>query len=686
MGKICRFALFIALAGALACGGKKTTPAVDDEPASNPAPAKLAANVVFDLTRDFSKCTLGHDGVLLDFGDPTLASSFGLHDEPAAREITEHEGATWIRVHERKMTLSFLAPAEILAGDVGLVIEARARGGAARTMAVSINGKSAATLTLDKTSAQVSAARAVGVEVVEGQNEVSLAFGGAGRGAQDMLAEIDWFHIGPAGEAGQDATYSAPTRADALVNAAVGGIAKSAVSLHGPGFAACTTFIPKSARFDASLAVTKGGEADVALRVHRDRATTEQIASWHLGEGEAAAWKNVTVPLPSLGTITEVELAVVHASKGARAFVGDAHVVRETSDDVEAPAPHADGVVLIVLGDVSPRAVSTFGGRLALPEIDALAQHGFTFTAHRAATTLSSGAMASMLTGLSPRDHGVLDQSARMPNGITTIADAARQAGIDTAMFTANPLTARAFGFDRGFGSFVAHSPVEDTPATQVFDDAAKFIEGKTDGRFPRRDPCAWRASTVGCNRGRLEGHRTRELHGRPRATSRRGADEQSATHTAGASIPGLRPRACMGPCGPRADEPRPGHWPFDERASCKRTRRKNRRHRDGRSRGGRNRARAVRRSRIARRATSRSAPHRRSTRRRLGKKSRSAERLDGRGGHRARHAGSRRALPVCRQEPVVARVSHKPRRGPRAPSLRQRPFFRANRPIRAFG
>jgi arylsulfatase A-like enzyme len=51
-------------------------------------------------------------------------------------------------------------------------------------------------------------------------------------------------------------------------------------------------------------------------------------------------------------------------------------------------------------------------------------------------------------------------------------------------MFTADPTTGAAFGFDRGWDTFVAHDPLEDTPATQVFDEAATWIDAHKADRF----------------------------------------------------------------------------------------------------------------------------------------------------------------------------------------------------------
>ncbi len=466
----------------LGCGSKKTTspPETKDAvlPATTAAKGVATDGVTLDMTRDLSRCTLGHDGILLDFGDPSLAGAFGLGKD-GTREVVEHEGATWLRAHEKRLPMSYLSPVAV-SGD--LTVVARAKSGSARTLTVSVNGKGSATLTLDKTKAAVVSAKLVGATVDQGPNDITLSFGGVAKNAADYLADIDWIHIGPAGD---DAGYSAPTRADALTNSTVSGEAKPTLALRGPGFASCTTFIPKGALFTASLSVTKGGDADVELQVAHDRAPTQTLATWHLVAEDAATWKPISVDVPGGDAIGQVSLVVTRAAKGARALLAEPRLRRPLPRVTEQVArAKVNGVVLIVMGELSPRAVPGYGGRIALPALSAIAKRAFVFDDHRSSTTLASGALASMLTGVTPRMHGVLDQSARLPASVTTIADAARQAGVDTAYFTANPLTGKAFGFDRGFGTFESHPPQEDVPPTKVFEDAAKFIEARKDGRF----------------------------------------------------------------------------------------------------------------------------------------------------------------------------------------------------------
>jgi arylsulfatase A-like enzyme len=89
-----------------------------------------------------------------------------------------------------------------------------------------------------------------------------------------------------------------------------------------------------------------------------------------------------------------------------------------------------------------------------------------------------------MLTGLPPRAHGVSEPDAMLGTSGITIAEAARQAGVVTAMFTANPTTNATYGFTRGWETFMARSPVEDAPATAVFEDVEHWLDGHKDDRF----------------------------------------------------------------------------------------------------------------------------------------------------------------------------------------------------------
>jgi len=461
------------------------SPAPTPVEAERDAAAAPADPVVLDVVRDLDSCALGHRGVLLDFGDPSMKDD--LHPGSLARggdELVEHEGATWMRARSRTVTASFYWPAG--AGDPAdgaAYVEARVRGVTARGVAVSLDGKAFAGGSLGKGEARVVLLRpATPVTLTPGGHELSLHFIGGPRAGEEPLAEVDWVHVG-AGDTSEP--YAAPTRSDVVLDATVGGRAKRALSLRAPGFVRCSGWIPSDATLEASLATVGGGDADVEARLLRDRRAPVVLGTAHVAGG-GIAWAPWTVPVTGLdgdGALSSLELVVKRASKGTRVLLGEPRVVVTGGSPSPTPPP-ARGVVVVVLGSTSARSLSPWGGPHAATALAGLAAKGTTFTANRAVSSLANADVASMLTGLPPRVHSVDDPDARLGPGPTTIEDACRQGGVATAMFTANPTTGVAFGFERGWDTFIAHDPLEDTPAVQVFDEAATWIDAHKADRF----------------------------------------------------------------------------------------------------------------------------------------------------------------------------------------------------------
>jgi arylsulfatase A-like enzyme len=453
--------------------------------ADHDAATAPAHPVVLDVVRDLDACALGHRGVLLDFGDPSMKDD--LHPGSIARggdELVEHEGATWLRARTRTVTASFYWPAG--AGDSAdgaAYVEARVRGVAAHGLAVSLDGKAFAGGSLGKGEARVVVLRpTTPVTLSPGGHELSLHFIGGPHAGEEPLAEVDWVHVG-AGDTGEP--YAAPTRSDVVLDTTIGGRSKRALSLRAPGFVRCSGWIPADATFEASLATVGGGDADVEARLLRDRHAPVVLGTAHVAGG-GIAWAPWSVPVTGLegdGALTSLELVVKRATKGTRVLLGEPRVVVTGGSRSPAPPP-ARGVVLVVLGSTSAKSLSPWGGPHAAAALTALAAKGTTFTANRAASSLANADVASMLTGLPPRVHGLDDPDSRLGPAATTIEDACRQGGVATAMFTANPMTGVAFGFERGWDSFIAHDPLDDTPATRVFDEAATWIDAHKADRF----------------------------------------------------------------------------------------------------------------------------------------------------------------------------------------------------------
>ena len=247
----------------------------------------------------------------------------------------------------------------------------------------------------------------------------------------------------------------------------------------------CSTWIPGNATLVASLATAGGGDADVEARLVRDRRAPVVLGAAHVAGG-SPDWATWSVPVTGLdgdGALASIELVLKRAGKGTRVLLGQPRLVIANPSPATT-IPSVRGVVVVVLGSTSAGALGAMGGPRPVPELTRLASTGTVFLAHRASSSLAASVLASILTGLPARTHGLDDPDARLPQSPTTVEEACRQGGIATAMFTANPTTSAAFGFDRGWDTFVTHDPLDDAPATQVFDDAAAWIDAHKSNRF----------------------------------------------------------------------------------------------------------------------------------------------------------------------------------------------------------
>jgi arylsulfatase A-like enzyme len=243
--------------------------------------------------------------------------------------------------------------------------------------------------------------------------------------------------------------------------------------------------VPANATVEASLATVGGGDADVEARLVRDRHPPVVLGTAHVAGG-GVSWAPWSVPVTGLdgdGALASLELVVKRATKGTRVLLGEPRAIVAESSPWPPPPP-ARSVVVVVLGSTAAKSLAPWGGPHAAPELSKLASAGTTFTSHRASSSLASSVLATILTGLPARVHGLDDPDTRLPHGPTTLEEACRQGSVVTAAFTADPTTGAAFGFDRGWDTFVAHDPLETAPGTAVFDDAAAWIDAHKADRF----------------------------------------------------------------------------------------------------------------------------------------------------------------------------------------------------------
>ncbi|MEM7350545.1 MAG: sulfatase [Acidobacteriota bacterium] len=166
------------------------------------------------------------------------------------------------------------------------------------------------------------------------------------------------------------------------------------------------------------------------------------------GEGPAARWQGFAIHSPTRAGVTAA------SPPGA---AGDAS---------EPPRL----VIVYVMDALRADQLGHLGGPAEVsPTLDRLAREGLTFTQHRSVAPNTLPSTKALFTGEAYADRGGWKLPA---DGPATLAEAYRDAGYATALFSNNPYVSATYGVGRGFDHLVA--PVADG-SVPFHDDAARI-------------------------------------------------------------------------------------------------------------------------------------------------------------------------------------------------------------------
>ena len=137
----------------------------------------------------------------------------------------------------------------------------------------------------------------------------------------------------------------------------------------------------------------------------------------------------------------------------AAALLATALVALASCERTSGPPP---SVLLIVIDTLRADHVGAYGyERPTTPNLDALAARGTRFASARASSSWTLPSVASIMTGLYPAVHGADHSDAALSADAATMAAAFRDAGYETAAFSANPaFVAAPQGIANGFDQF----------------------------------------------------------------------------------------------------------------------------------------------------------------------------------------------------------------------------------------
>lgn len=473
--------LLVALALAARCGGERHEPSSKASPASpvkQPAtPARTESESLIEL---LPRCAVEHRGLFIDLGtsaaDVRRDHAVGPFDDVT---VSERGGAAFASVHGKRLSYDFVLTDAIASAEVSI----RALGGASRMITVYVDERRLGTLTLPREEPRVISTPAV-EQLPAGPHTLTLRFSGSVAGADDTYAELDWARIGPKLDAPD--TYAPPTVGDIVTDVVLGGEARRALALRPPSRVRCALRPDRGTRLVASVGYWGSGRGSAVVRVLEDGESPVQVAERAV-QGGTPAWLPLSVDLtPYAGRVIALELGTTEPEGGGRVAFGEPLVTKPASE-LARQGSEARGVLVVVAAGLDRRTIPPWGSAANLAGIARLAHDGVAFDRYRAPTTVVSAVLASLLTGVSPRAHGLQDPDSRLDDEIQLLGERAREASVHAAMFTGVPMSFPGFGFARGWDRFEHFSPVKDLPATEPLDRAMSWIREQAQSRPEER-------------------------------------------------------------------------------------------------------------------------------------------------------------------------------------------------------
>jgi len=147
--------------------------------------------------------------------------------------------------------------------------------------------------------------------------------------------------------------------------------------------------------------------------------------------------------------------------------------------------PETPNLVVVVQDTLRVDRLSVYGyERATSPHLERQAARGLTYEAAYSTSNWTWPSTASILTGMHPQQHGVLDQgSCFLSQQIVTVAEVLQRGGFTTAAWSGNPLITDSRNFSQGFELFRG-SRDGFRKSDEFFSEVEAWIESHAGSRF----------------------------------------------------------------------------------------------------------------------------------------------------------------------------------------------------------
>ncbi|MFT4540500.1 MAG: arylsulfatase [Planctomycetota bacterium] len=198
---------------------------------------------------------------------------------------------------------------------------------------------------------------------------------------------------------------------------------------------------------------------------------------------EDQAWNLRRIDVSGGGTLTLETHSEGNAKRQIAAAFGSLDLLSPYELEREVASTQRPNVIMIVVDTLRADRLHCYGHEPQVsPAIDALAESGTMFERAFSAAPWTPPSTASLLTGLAPPAHGIAGTSTQyLPEELTTIAEAFRDAGIETAAFSANPLIVTNRNFAQGFRTYREFHWID---TSEILGEISDWIRAQGDARY----------------------------------------------------------------------------------------------------------------------------------------------------------------------------------------------------------